>query len=122
MTDSSPLERQLDAYNAHDVSRFLTAHAPDVAVTTAAGDVLMSGRHDVGKQYAGLFTLHPDLHVETQHRIEVDGWVIEQRRVTAGGHEMTALTGFHIVDGLIQRVVIFDASVSHLSGGVPVHG
>lgn len=83
MLPAAAAQRQLDAYNAHDVEAFLAAYAEACTVRSfPSGAVLMDGRAAMRERYATLFADHPDLHCELVHRVEHESFVVDHERVT----------------------------------------
>src|SRR5204862_7105743 len=70
MDAAIPVQRQLDAYNAHDLDRFVAEYAADVEVfRPPAASPVLSGLPAFAAHYArNRFTL-PDLHAEVTNRI-----------------------------------------------------
>lgn len=106
MTSHESIQRQLDAYNAHDVDAFLACYADDVVVRHGDGRVLMTGRDAMRAVYERLFTEHPDVHVEVPTRLAAGDWIVDEEHVSVGGGEMRALVGYGIHDGVIRHVVM----------------
>ena len=76
------VQRQLDAYNARDLDRFLAAYAPDATIEDGAGNVLMRGHDGMRAMYSPLFAGSPDLRAEVVNRIAVGEYVIDEERTT----------------------------------------
>lgn len=100
------VQKQLEAYNSHDLEAFVSAYAPDVTVTSGEGRTLMTGREEIREQYARLFEGHRELRAEVPNRICVGSWVVDEERVHVDGQQMEALMAYEVTDGLIQRVVM----------------
>jgi hypothetical protein len=77
-----PVQEQVDAFNARDVERFLSAYAPDVTVEDGAGNVTMEGHDAMRGMYGTLFAQSPNLHVRIAHRIRVGEYVVDEEYVT----------------------------------------
>ena len=106
MNPADPVQRQLEAYNAHDLDRFVAEYAEDVQVfKPPATEPLLSGKQAFAEHYAtNRFTL-PDLHAEVVQRIVSGNTVVDHERVTGlgeGGVEAVAV--YRVVDGLIAAV------------------
>jgi hypothetical protein len=100
------VERQLSAYNAHDVDEFTECYATDVVLEDADGDQLLRGRDQLRTRYAQLFAESPDLHAEVLTRIQVGSFVVDEERVTGGPRgDVHAIAVYRLnADGLIDRV------------------
>jgi uncharacterized protein (TIGR02246 family) len=102
-----PVQEQLDAYNAHDVERFLACYAEDVVMENATGDLLLAGRDAMRATYAALFERTPRLHAEVPTRIRAGEFVVDEEIVTGLGP-----------DGSLS---IHSAVVYRVRGGLIVH-
>ena len=103
MTD--PVERQVEAYNAHDIDGFLACFTDNVVVTGPDGSVQMAGQAEMRAQYEGMFE-KKDLHAEIVNRIRAGNWVVDQERVTRPGMSMEVLVAYEIAGPDIVRMII----------------
>jgi hypothetical protein len=87
MANQDVVQEQLDAYNAHDLERFVACYAPDVLVEDGEGSVISRGLEQFRLRYGWLFEHHPDLHAEVVHRIRVADYVVDEERVAGRGPE-----------------------------------
>lgn len=106
MNPVDPVQRQLDAYNALDLERFVAQYTDDVKVfVPPATEPFLSGKSAFSEHYAkNRFTL-PDLHAELVNRMVVGDVVVDQERITGlrdGVREAVAV--YRVVDGLISMV------------------
>lgn len=103
------VQRQLDAYNAHDLEAFLACYAPDVRVETfPGGEPLCLGREAMRARYAPLLA-RPDLHAALVGRLALGRVVVDQERVRGldPAREVDALAIYELGQGdaaLIERV------------------
>jgi hypothetical protein len=100
------VERQVRAYNAHDVDEFVACYAEGVVIEDAEGNVLMNGRDDMRESYGRRFAEFPSLHAEIVARIRVGSYVVDEERVTGGpGGDVHAVAIYRLdSDGSIDRV------------------
>ena len=100
------VERQVRAYNAHDVEAFVACYAETVVIEDADGGVLMSGQADVREQYGRLFAGLPNLKAEIVSRIRVGSYVVDEERVTGRPEgDLHAVAIYRLdSDGSIDRV------------------
>lgn len=77
------VQRQLDAYNARDLGRFVAEYTDDVEVFRLPGaEPVIRGRQSLGEHYAtNRFNL-PDLHARLVNRMVFGNKVIDQEYVT----------------------------------------
>lgn len=94
-----PVQEQLEAYNAHDVDRFLACYAPDVVMEDAEGRVQSRGVEEARPRYAALFARNPGLHCELLNRIRVGRFVIDEERITGAGPEPLHAVAIYRVEG-----------------------
>lgn len=101
------VQRQVDAYNAHDVDAFLGTYCDDAEYLALPGDrLLFRGAAEMRAQYTELFKRHPDVHVEVMNRISRGRFVIDLERVT-GRTDVAAFGAvaiYQVEAGLIRRV------------------
>ena len=76
MRDNRPvgidaIERQLEAYNAHDAYAFAASFTEDGVIEDRDGAVLMRSRDQVRSRYAELFAAQPDRKAEIVSRMRV---------------------------------------------------
>ena len=100
------VQRQVDAYNAHDLGTFVACYAEAVVIEDADGGVLASGREQMRERYRSLFESLPNVHAEIPVRIRVGSYVVDEERVSGGPDgDLHAVAIYRIDgDGLIDRV------------------
>lgn len=99
-------QRQLDAYNARDLQRFLAEYTEDViACRLPGGEIVASGKAAFGEHYRkNRFTL-PDLHAELVNRMVFGNKVIDQERVHGVAERpMEVAAIYEVTPGGICRV------------------
>lgn len=106
MRPEDPVQRQLEAYNAHDLGRFVAEYSDAVQVfVPPATEPLLSGKKAFAEHYRrNRFTL-PDLHAEVMQRIVSGNTVVDHERVTGlEGGAVEAVAVYRISGGLIDAV------------------
>jgi hypothetical protein len=106
MPAEGPVQRQLDAYNAHDVEAFLASYAEDVVIRHGDGTVLMTGVAQMRADYTHLFEQQPDVHAEVVERLQAGEWVVDEELVIMQDRELRALVGYRVEGDLIRDVVM----------------
>lgn len=104
-----PVQRQLDAYNARDLERFLAEYADDVIVyRPPATEPAIVGKEALGAHYArNRFNL-PELHARLLNRIVSGSIVVDQEQVTGvPGGVVAAVAVYQVKNGRIQAVWFF---------------
>jgi hypothetical protein len=104
-----PVQRQLEAYNARDLERFVAEYADDVQVfRPPASEPVLSGKQAFGAHYAkNRFTL-PNLHARVVNRMVSGDVVVDHEEVTGiGDAPVHAIAVYKVVDGRIRTVWFF---------------
>jgi len=100
-------QRQLDAYNAHDVDAFAACYAENVRVLRLpGGEVVAEGRGALRALYADLFRREPGRRADLLARIPCGRFVVDHERVISapGAEPKFAVAIYEVVDGLIRQV------------------
>jgi hypothetical protein len=98
--------RQVDAFNARDLERYLATFAPDAVVHGLSDGPPLRGAGELRSHYA-VRLADPLLHCEVVELIAwQDGWLLARERITssAGMRDVTAL--FCVRGGAISRALI----------------
>jgi hypothetical protein len=100
------VQRQLDAYNAKDVSAWLSTYAPDAQQFALHGERLAMGREEIAARIVSRFA-EPDLHATVLARSVMGSFVIDHELITRnfveGKGTIEMLCVYEVVDGYIQR-------------------
>ncbi|MCG8555268.1 MAG: amidohydrolase family protein [Proteobacteria bacterium] len=100
------VQRQLNAYNLHDVDRFVATYAQDAEIYR--GDRLrLKGRTALRENYSSYFEASPNLHCQILRRVVQGPYVVDQERITGARGRAAAKFAHSIYEvrhGLIQRV------------------
>lgn len=108
----APVQRQLEAYNARDLARFVAEYAEDVEVfRPPSTEPSLVGKAALAEHYAkNRFNL-PKLHAELVSRMVLGNKVIDHERISGlGDGVMEAAAVYEVRDGLIRRVWFFSGS------------
>jgi hypothetical protein len=109
MSPERAVQRQLDAYNARDLERFVAEYHDDVRVyRPPATEPLVSGKKAFGEHYAkNRFTL-PDLHARLVNRIVSGNVVVDHEDITGLPEgRRSAIAVYEVVEGRIRTVWFF---------------
>jgi hypothetical protein len=99
-----PVERQLAAYNAHDLEGFLSCFADNATVSGPDGSVQMVGHDEMRAQYGVMFE-RQDVHAEILARLRAGNWVVDHERVTRPGLSMEVLVAYELDGAHITRMI-----------------
>lgn len=98
------IQRQLDAYNAHDLDALLATYAEDANLFEHPATLLASGHSQLRARFALRFQ-EPNLHARLLHRVLIDRFVIDHERVTRtfpeGPGTIELIVTYEVVDGKI---------------------
>jgi hypothetical protein len=99
-------QRQLDAYNAHDVEAFSACFSDDVeAFELPAMTLLFRGREALRERYGPYFEGRRPAATLTSPRITLSSFAIDAEHVVmADGKSLDAVAIYHIEAGLIRRI------------------
>ena len=109
MKPEDAVQRQLDAYNAHDLERFVAEYHEDVRVyRPPAIEPLVTGKSAFGEHYAkNRFTL-PNLHARLVNRIVSGNIVVDHEDITGLPEgRRSAVAVYEVVEGRIRTVWFF---------------
>ena len=98
------IQRQLDAYNAHDLDALLATYAEDANLFEHPATLLASGHSQLRARFALRFQ-EPNLHAHLINRIVLGRFVVDHERVTRTFPEGTGtidlVATYEVVDGKI---------------------
>lgn len=112
MTPDIPVQRQLKAYNARDLARFVAEYSDDVRVYRApSGTPVLEGKAAFAEHYATHRFHLPDLHADVLGRMVVGNKVIDHERVSGvRDAPFDAAVVYEVVEGLIRAVWFFETT------------
>lgn len=106
------VQRQLEAYNARDLERFLAEFSPQVRVfRPPAVEPAISGIEAFGAFYAAERFNRPALHAELLGRMVIGNKVIDHERISGvreAPFEMVVV--YQVVEGRIATLWTFDGA------------
>jgi uncharacterized protein (TIGR02246 family) len=99
-------QKQLDAYNAQDLDKYMTFFAEDCVVSGLNGTPTETSRAAIRARYAKAFETFPQNKAELKNRIAVGNTVVDHELVIRkpGGEQFEIIAIYFFKDGLISRV------------------
>ncbi len=109
MSATDVVERQVAAFNAHDLDAFIATYAPDATVTGVEGAAeALRGHEAMRRHYAGRLT-QPGLRATIEERVAIGRWIVDRETVMNASGSAEALAVYEVEDELIQRVTVIPA-------------
>ena len=110
MSASDVVQRQVEAYNARDLERFVALYADAVRIFRMPSvEPAISGKAQLGEVYRARFSA-ASLHAEILNRIVLGNKVIDHERVRGiQEHPVEAVAVYEVAGDLIQTVWFFYA-------------
>jgi uncharacterized protein (TIGR02246 family) len=110
MSSSRPeaiVERQVEAYNAHDLDGFCACYSDDVVVVDGDGNEMLSGMEGFRERYRQQFA--GDATGEVVGRVSAGSWVVDHEIARPGGQTLEGLVAYRVHGDSIDRVhFLFD--------------
>jgi hypothetical protein len=99
-------QKQLDAYNAQDLAKYVSYFAEDCIVSGLNGTPTETSRDALQARYAKAFAQFPENKAELKNRIAVGNTVVDHELVIRkpGGEQFEIIAIYTFRDGLIARV------------------
>ncbi len=102
-TPTEIVQKQLDAYNAHDIDAFLATYTPDAKLCDfPSGEVWIQGHAQIRERYTKIF--ENKAHVDLASRIANGNYVIDHEAVKTVNEDFHAVAIYHVTDTLIDQV------------------
>lgn len=98
------IQRQVNAYNARNLSAFLDTYSDSVEIYNFPATLVSKGKEAMRQTYAAMFNEVKNLHCEVVNRIKVGNTVIDQEHVRFGNGYADAIAIYEITDGKISKV------------------
>jgi hypothetical protein len=110
MNSELPVQRQLEAYNARDLERFVAEYADDVRVfRPPSAEPVLAGKQAFAEHYAKHRFNLPGLHAEIVNRMVLGNKVVDHERISGvREHPFEAVAVYEVVDDRIRTVWFFD--------------
>ena len=105
------IQRQMDAYNAHDAQAYTACFTPDAQFIRHPGITALSGRDEIYRNFAKFFREHKGAKISVIYRAELGPTTVIEHQLTEGV-DKTPLPGliiYKIQNGLIAAAWIVPA-------------
>lgn len=100
MNPADPVQRQLEAYNAHDLERFVAQYSDDIQVfVPPATEPVLSGKAAFAAHYANKRFNLPGLHATVVARMVSGNTVVDHEHVVGLADGMVEAIAVYRVDG-----------------------
>ena len=109
MNPETPVQRQLEAYNAHDIERFVAEYTEDIMVFhLPATDPVLSGKKAFKEHYERNRFGNPRLHAEVVNRMISGKIVVDLERIVGLAEETVEGIAVYEIEGdKISKVWFF---------------
>ena len=106
MSNLDVAQKQLDAYNAQDLDKYVSYFTEDCIVSGLNGTPTETSRDAVKARYAKAFAQFPQNKAELNNRIVVGNTIVDHELVirSPGGEQFEIIAIYTFRDGLIARV------------------
>lgn len=103
---TGPVQRQLEAYNAHDLERFVAEYSDDVCVyRPPAAEPVLQGKAAFAAHYASKRFNLPGLHATVVNRMVSGNVVVDHEHITGlQPGVMQAIAVYRVEQGRIHSV------------------
>jgi hypothetical protein len=101
-----PVVKQLDAYNARDINRFIPNFSENIKLyRMGSNEPFCNSRNELTEIYTNLFQSKPELNCKLVSRMVCVNYVIDEELVTGleTGRELRAIAIYQIKDSLIDK-------------------
>jgi hypothetical protein len=109
MTPETPVQKQLEAYNAHDIERFAAEYTEDVQVfRPPAVEPVLAGKQAFKEHYAKNRFTNSKLHAEVVNRMVAGKTVVDHERIIGLAPEIVEAIAVYEIEGeKIKKVWFF---------------
>ena len=103
-TAEDVVNRQLDAYNARDIDKFVDTYSEDIEIYDLYGKMTMKGHTQLRERYTNLFINTPNLNCRIENRIKINNKIIDKENVVMNERIVEAVAIYEVIDGKITKV------------------
>jgi len=105
-TPEQIVQRQVNAYNARDIERFLATYSKDVEIYNYPNKLIMKGRAQMKKAYGPMFQQSKHLHCKIVNRIRLGNKIVDSESVIFDPKRKPGrvIAVYTVENGLISKV------------------
>lgn len=106
MSPAQIVQRQVEAYNAHDLEAFAATYSDTIQMFRLPSiEPAITNKAELKEFYGANRFMAPNLHAEVINRMELGNKVIDHERITGlPKSPFECVVIYEVQDGLIQRV------------------
>jgi hypothetical protein len=106
MSPADIVQRQVEAYNAHDLQAFAATYAENIQMfRLPATEPSITNKAELSEFYGANRFMAPNLHAEILNRVVLGNKVLDHERITGlPNSPFECVVIYEVRDGLIQRV------------------
>ena len=107
LSPAATVQKQIEAFNAHDLEGFLALFSDDLEVAEVpAGAAAPTGKARLRELYAERFKANPDLHASAEAQMLSGAFVIQKEKIKgrAGKESLEGITIYQVKAGKIIRM------------------
>lgn len=98
------VQRQLNAYNAHNIEEFLDTYSDDIEIYNFPEQLVSKGKDKMRTRYGEMFSKLKVLHCKIVDRIVLNNTVIDHEYVNMDDKVVQAIAIYEVKDGKIVKV------------------
>ena len=103
-TPEAIVQRQQNAYNAHNINAFMDTYADDIELYDYPATLFTKGKETMRKVYEGMFKQVSNLYCQVESRIVIGNKIIDKEKVRVGTQTVAAVAVYEVEKGKIKKI------------------